>query len=118
MIVGFIDVSPSNGNWQGLGRSPIYLYNRDRGSSPLDRCVMVYPSRIHLYIKVLIDNDHMVLSGPHRSCASSYLGSWSRVVGYSITLPPWNLGTMDRLKIEALQLGTDLSSLSDQSHSR
>ena len=53
MIVGFIDVSPSNGNWQGLGQSPIYLYNRDRGSSPLDRCVMVYPSRIHLYIKVL-----------------------------------------------------------------
>ena len=69
-----------------------YTYITGIGAvAPLDRCDGLSITYT-LYIKVLIDNDHMVLSGPHRSCASSYLGSWSRVVGYSITLPPWNLG--------------------------
>ena len=55
MIVGFGDVSTSNVNWQGLGQSPIYFYYRDRDSSPLMGCVMVYPSRIQFPTFKMLD---------------------------------------------------------------
>ena len=53
MIVGFIDVSPSMVIGRVWDRVPYAYITGDRAVASCRECVMVYPSRIHLYIKVL-----------------------------------------------------------------
>ena len=46
-----------------------YIYITGIGAVAFDRCDGLSITYTHSTLRYWIDNDHMVLSGPHRSCA-------------------------------------------------